>query len=59
MNLLTQSDVNAMAKEERINALDYWQDEACNIDYLVNPLESDIINRNVSILESKILHNEY
>lgn len=56
---LTQRDVLAMTKQERKEQLNYFQDLACNIDYTVNQLESDTIQRNINLLESKILHNEF
>lgn len=59
MNLLTQIDVLNMSMLERTERLYYFQDLACNTDYIVNPLLSDFIQRNINILESKILYNEY
>lgn len=48
-----------MSKQERVNLLDRLQDEACNIDYVLNSTESDIVHRNISALESKIIYNEF
>ena len=59
MKALTQKQVLKMRKQERINTLNYLQDLACNIDYIVQPLLSDIVHKNISMLESKILYNEY
>lgn len=59
MYLLTQIDVLNMNRLERQKQLDYFQDLACNIDYIVEPILSDLINSNINILESKILYSEY
>ena len=59
MTLLTQIDVLKMNRSERQEQLDYFQDLACNIDYLIEPILSDLINSNIDMLESKILYNEY
>ena len=59
MNALTQKQVLKMRKQERINTLNYLQDLACNVDYTVQPLLSDVVQKNISMLESKILYNEY
>jgi hypothetical protein len=59
MKLLTHKDILAMSKQERVNLLDRLQDEACNIDYVLNPIHSDFVHRNISALESKIIYNEY
>lgn len=59
MKLLTHKDILAMSKQERADLLDRLQDEACNIDYILNPIESDFVQRNISTLESKIIYNEY
>jgi hypothetical protein len=59
MKLLTHKDILAMSKQERVNLLDRLQDEACNIDYVLNSTESDIVHRNISALESKIIYNEF
>lgn len=59
MKQLTQQDVLNMTKLERSKQLDYFQDLACNIDYILNPIESDLVQRNINLLESKILYNEF
>lgn len=59
MILLTQIDVLKMNRLERQKQLDYFQDLACNIDYIIEPILSDLINSNINMLESKILYNEY
>lgn len=59
MNKLKQSDVIALSQLECKKLLNTMQDKACNIDYIKNPIESDIIQSNINLLESKILYNEY
>lgn len=59
MEKLTQNQVLEMSKEERVKNLNYFQDLACNTDYVKEPLLSDIINYNINKLESKIEFNEY
>ena len=59
MNKLKQSDVIRLSQLECKELLDTMQDKACNIDYIKNPIESDIIQSNINLLESKILYNEY
>lgn len=59
MKALTQKEVLNMTTEQRKETLDLYQDKACNTDYILNPIESDIIQRNINLLESKILHNEF
>jgi hypothetical protein len=59
MKLLTQSDINKMSKDERKELLNELQDKACNIDYILQPIESDFIQKNINILEAKIIYNEF
>ena len=59
MKLLTHKDILTMSKQERADLLDKLQDKACNIDYILNPIESDFAQRNISALESKIIYNGY
>jgi hypothetical protein len=35
------------------------QDLACNIDYIKNPIESDIVQSNINLIESVLIHKEY
>ena len=59
MEALTQKQILGMDKEQRKEKLDYFENLACNTDYVVYPLLSDLIQRNISLLESKMLYNEY
>lgn len=59
MERLTQAKINAMTSKERNEALGYYENMACNLDYNTNPILSDIIYSNIHILESKIIHQEF
>jgi hypothetical protein len=59
MKLLTQNDINKMSKNKRKELLNELQDKACNIDYILQPIESDFIQKNINKLESKIIYNEF
>jgi hypothetical protein len=59
MKLLTQNDINKMSKDKRKELLNELQDKACNIDYILQPIESDFIQKNINILEAKIIYNEF
>jgi hypothetical protein len=59
MKLLTQNDINKMSKDKRKELLNELQDKACNIDYILQPIESDFIQKNINKLESKIIYNEF
>ena len=56
---LTQTEVLSLTPNQRIKLLEYYQDKACNTDYIKNPIESDVVQYNINFLESKILYNEY
>ncbi len=59
MKLLSNKDINKMSKDERKELLNELQDKACNIDYILQPIESDFIQKNINKLESKIIYNEF
>jgi hypothetical protein len=59
MKLLTQNDINKMSKDKRKELLNELQDKACNIDYILQPIESDFIQKNINKLESKIIYKEF
>ena len=56
---LTHNDVLLLTNKQRKSLLDYYQDKVCNIDYINEPIESDRLQHNINLLESKILYNEY
>ena len=59
MKLLTQWDINKMSKDKRKELLNELQDKACNIDYILQPIESDFIQKNINKLEAKIIYKEF
>lgn len=56
---LTLTELMQYRKESLIAELYIQQDWACNIDYIKNPIESDIIQSNINLLESILIHKEY
>jgi hypothetical protein len=59
MKLLSNKDINKMSKDERKELLNELQDKACNTDYILQPIESDFVQKNINKLESKIIYNEF
>lgn len=59
MKILTLKEVKQHKKETLKDMLYKYQNLACNIDYIVNSLESDIIHKNISLIESVLIYKEY
>lgn len=59
MEKLTLKQLKQCSKEILVSLLDKNQDLACNIDYVLNPLESEIIHKNITLIESIIIFKEY
>lgn len=59
MEILTVSKLKGKTYRELKNMLDYWEDLNCNIDYVTQPLASQIVNDNIRLLESKIIFREF
>ena len=59
INRLTLKEVKQLRKESLIAELYKFQDWVCNIDYIKNPIESDIIQSNINLIESVLIYNEY
>jgi len=59
INKLTLEEVKQLRKESLIAELYKFQDWACNIDYIKNPIESDIIQSNINLIESVLIYKEY
>jgi hypothetical protein len=57
MNKLTQKQVLKMTKQQRLDAYEVAVDIGCNT--FPNTLENDIAHSNQSMLENKIMFNEY
>lgn len=56
---LTLKEIKQLRKESLIAVLYQQQDWACNIDYIKNPIESDIIQSNINLIESVLIYKEY
>ena len=59
INKLTLKEVKQLKKESLITELYKFQDWACNIDYIKNPIESDIIQSNINLIESVLIYKEH
>lgn len=59
MKKLTQKEVSMYRKETLVAMLYNFQDLACNIDYVKQPLESDIVHSNITLIESRLIHKEF
>ena len=58
MKKLTQKEVLEMSETKQLELLLKFQDEACNLDYILYPIESDILQRNTSLLEQVLIYKE-
>ena len=59
INKLTLKEVKQLRKESLVTELYKFQDLACNIDYIKNPIESDIIQSNINLIESVLIYKEH
>lgn len=59
INKLTLKEVKSYRKETLVAMLYQNQDLACNIDYIKNPIESDIVQSNINLIESVLTFKEY
>ena len=57
--ILTELELNGMSIYELKTKRDEIQNIACNIDPYSQTLLSDVIHKNLSLLESKIEFNEF
>ena len=57
--LLTIKEIKNLSSIVLKRELDYLYNDACNIDYVLNPLESEIIHKNITLIESIIMFKEY
>lgn len=57
--ILTELELNGMSISELKTKRDEIQNIACNIDPYLQTLLSDVIHKNLSLLESKIEFNEF
>lgn len=56
---LTLKEIKQLRKESLVAELYQQQDWACNIDYIKNPIESNIIQSNIDLIESVLIYKEY
>lgn len=56
---LTLAELKNYRKESLVAELYTQQNWACNIDYIKNPNESDIINSNITLIESILIYKEH
>lgn len=56
---LTLKDVKQLRKESLVAELYKFQNWSCNIDYIKNPIESDIVQNNINLIESVLIYKEY
>jgi hypothetical protein len=59
INQLTIKELKQYCKSSLIAMLYQQQDWACNIDYVIHPIQSDIIHKNISLIESILIYKEY
>lgn len=59
MKKLTKKELLNLSSISLRIELDYLEDLACNIDYLTNPIESDIVHSNIALIESLLIYKEY
>ena len=57
--ILTELELNGMSISELKTKRDEIQNIACSIDPYLQTLLSDVIHKNLSLLESKIEFNEF
>ena len=58
MKELTQKEVLGMSKTKQLELLLKFQDEACNLDYVLYPIESDIVQSNINLLEQVLIYKK-
>lgn len=59
MKKLTQNDLQGLTTNELKTLMDELQDLSCNIDYIANPTDADIVNSNLHLVEAKLVFNEF
>lgn len=57
--LLTIKEIKNISLVVLKKELNDLYDDSCNIDYVLNPLESEIIHKNITLIESIIIFKEY
>ena len=55
---ITIEELKGLRNESKVAMLYQQQDLACNLDYILYPIESDIVQRNISLLEQILIYKE-
>ena len=55
---ITIEELKGLRNESKVAMLYQQQDLACNLDYILYPIESDIVQRNISLLEQVLIYKE-
>ena len=55
---ITIEELKDLRHESKVAMLYQQQDLACNLDYILYPIESDIVQSNISLLEQVLIHKE-
>lgn len=58
MEKLTIKELKNYRRESLVAELYRYQDLACNIDYIKEPIKSDIIQHNINVLEQVLIFKE-
>ena len=55
---ITIEELKGLRKESKIAILYQQQELACNLDYTLYPIESDIVQSNINLLEQVLIYKE-
>lgn len=55
---ITIEELKGLRNESKVAMLYQQQDLACNLDYILYPIESDIVQSNISLLEQVLIYKE-
>ena len=55
---ITIEELKGLRNESKVAMLYQQQDLACNLDYILYPIESDIVQSNISLLEQVLTYKE-
>ena len=55
---ITIEELKGLRNESKVAMLYQQQDLACNLDYILYPIESDIVQSDISLLEQVLIYKE-
>ena len=55
---ITIEELKDLRHESKVAMLYQQQDLACNLDYILYPIESDIVQSNINLLEQVLIYKE-